>query len=113
MTDISSTMTNRTAVVQWLSSWLGEQGVQDKNPSLIGLTTWISEIGYLLLWVIINFKDLLSSPDLSLLPLIEYMVRKLLLSICHFINVISLHSNYLSTTLFITTEIASCMTLHN
>ena len=34
------------AVVKWLSSWLTEQGVWGSIP---GLTTWISEIGYLLL----------------------------------------------------------------
>ena len=34
------------AVVEWLSSWLAEQEVRGSIP---GLTTWISEIGYLLL----------------------------------------------------------------
>ena len=33
-------------VVEWLSSWLAEQGVPCSN---LGLTTCISEIGYLLL----------------------------------------------------------------
>ena len=33
-------------VVEWLSSWLAEQDVRGSIPRL---TTWISEIGYLLL----------------------------------------------------------------
>ena len=36
------------AVIEWLSSWLAEQGV-DRPGSKPGLATWISEIGYLLL----------------------------------------------------------------
>ena len=33
-------------MVEWLSSWLAEQEVRGSIP---GLTTWISEIGYILL----------------------------------------------------------------
>ena len=43
---ISENVSKGAAVVEWLSSWLAEQGDRGSIP---GLATWILEIGYLLL----------------------------------------------------------------